>query len=1010
MALIKKIDKAYNILSSYSGDNPYILILKRDVYVTKTINTLSDFQVDFIIDNENFSTKIINKIIKIADWYGERLQKKYELSFTPNKINIVSYLGKTDSTYVCFAQYKQKMEPSMLFIPINGVLTDFLCEDYNNIVIDFERYNRLSEAKQVGHRIKPQQETGIKFLVSRKHCILADDMGFGKMEPIDSLIPTTQGFKKMGEIKVGDKVFNRYGLPTTVLQTFYHTNKDIYKVTFSDHTSCECGLEHLWVVRDRNMRKRKQGWKTMSLQDILKMGVHYSNGNNKFEIPVCEPVQYEEKKYLIEPYLLGICIGDGNLCCGGIHISIPDYEIETYERIKSMISEEYEITVNRSSSCPRYRIVKGKANNKPNMYLNEVRRLGLDVKGDDKFIPEEYKLGSIEQRIELLRGLMDSDGTISKRNNKISFATTSKRLAEDVMELVNSLGGTSRLYVCDRRAKGKNIEYYVGIQIKINPFHLAHKKERYNPTFKKYCTKYISNVEYSRKSDAQCLMVDSECHTYLTGKPYIVTHNTKSSIVAAIEGNYDSILIICPASLKTNWKDELMWYIPEKDITIIDGFNDKTKGELEVFLGYKEGKSGLNKAQLLEEAKNNGKWQHNRFVIVNYDILDEFYKIKSARSNPNIEQSPMYEYIKNRKSLIIIDEAHKLSNSTSNTYKLIKSLIRKGKPEGLFLLTGTPVTNDPQNLFSLLALLDSPVCNDWDFYMKRYCGAIDICKEKDKRDIITKEYLARHGKRTWYELNDDEKKELDREVKQKCKHITIAKDPQNLDELKERISHIYLRRVKEDLGILPQKYVKQRLYTLTKEQSDEYERLWEEYETAKLNEDPTKELNKELLEGGIYRRYISNLMIPYTEQFVDKILAHDEKCIIACCFDEELYTLKEYYGNKCVIYNGKMSIKQKDAAKDAFMNDPNIKVFIGNIDSAGVGLTLTAARFVVFNDFSYGDYLNKQMEDRVYRIGQTKDCYIYYQMFKGTEYERMYNITQRKNNISETLIKKESDK
>ena len=114
---------------------------------------------------------------------------------------------------------------------------------------------------------------------------------------------------------------------------------------------------------------------------------------------------------------------------------------------------------------------------------------------------------------------------------------------------------------------------------------------------------------------------------------------TSELAVAAIEGNFDSVLIICPASIKTTWKKELMWYVPERDITIIEGIQGKTKGELEKYLGYGEGKSGKKVAELQEEAKERGKWVDNRFVIINFDILDEVYKIPETRSRENIEKA-----------------------------------------------------------------------------------------------------------------------------------------------------------------------------------------------------------------------------------------------------------------------------------------------------------------------------------------------------------------------------------
>ncbi len=488
---------------------------------------------------------------------------------------------------------------------------------------------------------------------------------------------------------------------------------------------------------------------------------------------------------------------------------------------------------------------------------------------------------------------------------------------------------------------------------------------------------------------------------------------TTEASVAAIEGNFDSVLIVCPASLKSNWKRELSFYIPEKEITVIDGFNDKNKEELEDFLGYAKGKSGKKKTELLEEAKTNGKWQFNRFVILNYDILDEFYKIPAGRSvaawEETFEKSPMLQYIMNRKTLIIIDEAHKLSNTKSNRYKVLKSLIKKGAPESIFMLTGTPLTNDASNLYCVLALLGDPVTDDYKYYMERYCGAFEMVhpKDKAKRERIVQAYFKKKGVVSWKDLSDEEKAELREDISKKCKMIMIP-DPKknnNLDELKDRISHIYMRRTKDDLE-LPDKNVHELIYELSDEQRAEYERLWDEYEQQQEEEGEDKELNKALLEGGIYRRYLSTQMVPWTEELADKLIAEGEKVVIACCYDEEIYMLKEYYGDKAVLFNGKCTLKQKDAAVEAFMGNDNVKVFLGNLISAGVGITLIKSHNLIFNSFSYSKVDNSQMEDRVHRIGQSKPCDIYYQLFKDTQSENVWDICMRKDNIISTVIKR----
>jgi SNF2 family DNA or RNA helicase len=143
---------------------------------------------------------------------------------------------------------------------------------------------------------------------------------------------------------------------------------------------------------------------------------------------------------------------------------------------------------------------------------------------------------------------------------------------------------------------------------------------------------------------------------------------------------------------------------------------------------------------------------------------------------------------------------------------------------------------------------------------------------------------------------------------------------------------------------------------------------------------------------------------------VDRLIRAGEKVVIACCYDDELYALRDYYGDACVIYNGKISLKAKDAAIDRFYNDETCKVFIGNNVSASVGITLINSCNLVWNSFSYSSVDVKQFQDRICRIGQKRECHIWFQMFNETQNEHVWDIILKKELISDNLIKKEGDK
>ena len=440
------------------------------------------------------------------------------------------------------------------------------------------------------------------------------------------------------------------------------------------------------------------------------------------------------------------------------------------------------------------------------------------------------------------------------------------------------------------------------------------------------------------------------------------------SIVASICTNVDKILIICPASVKSTWKRELRYYVDEKDITIVNGNN----------------------------------WgETTKFTIINYDILDNFYTVPTENvleevvtkdENNNIvtklvtktkkstKKAVIEECMKNSRlfqekfGCVIVDEVHRMVNNKSIRYQVIDDLFKRTRPPFRFLLTGTPMTNKPMNLYYILKLIDAEVTDDYRFYVKRYCGG--------------KEMKLRTGKK-----------------------ILIANDATNLDELKEKIKHVYIRRLLSQMSDMVKKNIEVKEYDLNEKQTIRYNELWDEYVKAQEEKgNNNSEAYRQLVEGTIVRQYLAKEMIPNTIHLAEEIIDNDEKVIISCTYTEEVNELKKYFGKIAVVYDGKMTSKQKDKSEYEFMNNPKIKVFIGQIDSASVGLTLTAATKLIFNSFSFSSHVLKQMEDRIYRLTQTKDVTCYYQVFTDSISQHVYNTVLKKELMANTIIKSESEK
>lgn len=386
-----------------------------------------------------------------------------------------------------------------------------------------------------------QKEAVHFFEITNGRALLGDSPGVGKAQKLDALIATPDGWTRMGDLKIGQKVFHHNGDSYPITGIFPQGLIKSYKVIFNDGFSTECSLDHLWLVRDANRRRRGKGWVVKSLGELINSKLTYrfhqgraDSGRKqplKWEIPIVEPIQYPEQNFIIPPYILGALIGDGYICGKTVTISIPDFQLNTLDKINSLLPTNLKTIGNRYSQCPQYNITQSFGNKiLRNPYKIEINKLGLNVKSGQKFIPSIYLKGNINQRLDLLRGLMDTDGSADR--NRINFHTTSKQLALDVSELVQSLGGQAILKIYDRSKENKPTEYRVNVRIKICPFYLPDKIKQWWPAKRNYPSRYIESVEEVDCFEQQCISVSSPDNTYITNN-YIVTHNTLSATAYA---------------------------------------------------------------------------------------------------------------------------------------------------------------------------------------------------------------------------------------------------------------------------------------------------------------------------------------------------------------------------------------------------------------------------------------------------------------------------------------------
>lgn len=465
-------------------------------------------------------------------------------------------------------------------------------------------------------------------------CLLGP-AGTGKAQPLYSSILTPGGFKTNGETVIGDIVIGGDGKQAMVTGVFPQGVKKVYKVSFSDGASTECCEEHLWTVQDEYQRWNGKS-STLELKEIM-LNLKGHDGRKNYSIPVTD-VEFEARELPLDPYAIGLLIGDG-----GLTTRTPIFSTSDDELLFSLSKElpNGVRPVHKKDSYDYY--LSSGRNNGVNPLTHILRNLNLMGKNSwNKFIPYEYLHTSKEHRIALLQGLMDTDGTIDHRNGKhVTFNTVSEQLAEDLIWLVRSLGG-----VCKRKYKkstwtyngikitrGKSINITLNLPPDVNPFRLERKKNKVIPKTKYKPTRYIESVEEVGETECQCIMVDNDSHLYITDD-FIVTHNTILTLAIGLDyidkGIYDRIIVIKP-----------LIPVGGKDIGALPG--DKWE-KLSAWLGPMRD----NIEQLVQEKTNNSS-KHMQASGASFEELVQEGKIEveamafiQGRSIPN--------------SLVIVDE------------------------------------------------------------------------------------------------------------------------------------------------------------------------------------------------------------------------------------------------------------------------------------------------------------------------------------------------------------------
>lgn len=361
--------------------------------------------------------------------------------------------------------------------------------------------------------------------------------GTGKGHPLDTEIVTPDGLRMWGDLQVGDRVFGSDGKPTKVTGVYERGVLPTYRAEFTDHTSVDVDADHLWTVQVKYGKHGVWTDRVMSTKELMSVDLRKAQKDGRrpfhYRIPLAAPVFFPERDLPIDPYALGALLSNGHLHGTGTELITPDPEVV------ARVRRTLKLTVHKipDGACPTYGVLG---------IRKITRELGVDKHSYHKFIPEMYLTASIGQRVALLQGLMDGDGgNRGASRRSVNYFTSSRALADDIVRLVNSLGGTGVQKWTDRK-RGHAPE----CRVSINPppgldlFYSSRKKVAWRGSKVIPPHRGIASIVEVEPRQIRCISVEAEDSLYQVTRNHIVTHNSVICCNLAVQMRRNRILFI----------------------------------------------------------------------------------------------------------------------------------------------------------------------------------------------------------------------------------------------------------------------------------------------------------------------------------------------------------------------------------------------------------------------------------------------------------------------------------
>lgn len=845
------------------------------------------------------------------------------------------------------------------------------------------RVNRLNfdRVDEITFKLLPHQ---MEFLenynrvVSTYHLggmMLAAAPGSGKACRASTLVKVPDGWRRIDKLAIGSEVVAYDGSVSKVTGVYPQGKLQLYRVEFVDGRFTDVCGDHLWTVTNRNDKNRE--WVTQDTKILIE---NLKRPNNHIHIPLITPDESEDVFLPIDPYLLGVLIGDGSIVGRSVTFSTPDQHIveEVSKRIPRTLTVkyaggyDYRITSDYVEGHQRYNPLK-----------ERLTELGLQgCRSHEKFIPFTYKTGSKAQRLSLLQGLLDTDGTVGKHGN-VSYSTSSSQLAKDIQWLVWSLGGICKIaekkpfYTYQGERKEGRLSYVLHIRMK-NPaesFTLPKKKDRLNEK-----NQYSDNLRLRIKSitpidvdDAVCISIDHPSKLYVV-EDFVVTHNTITGLALASCLEADFVIIISPKNaVERVWADTL-----RNNMTLKPEF------------WYSTSPIDVPPAGL-------------RYYVFHYEALDRALElVKRSRFT---------------KAMVILDESHNFNEIGSQRTQRFIQLCKEARSRDVVWASGTPIKAIGFESIPFLKTIDNYFNADAEERFRKIFGkdakrANDILRNRiglvsfkvNKQEIVKIESEEHEVKvkipnGEYYTLDvirDDMKKFIDERLKfyqaGMKEYTKLYDDCLNIhqdwvDRAGEhqdfRTYKQYIRTIRD--GYDPELHKTEaqfcNRYELTKIMPSLPDHLRKPFKNVRsiIKYVNLKVMGEAL--GGILGKRRSKChveMIPHMglPELIDQV---EKKTVVFSSYVEAVDEMARYMegqGYKPLVVHGGTN---KDLARivERFEKDPDINPLLATYQSLSTAVPLVMANGVILTNAPFREYEKNQAVSRALRLGQTHKVHIY---------------------------------